>query len=196
MTRAAWSWMTSCQQRGDCHQGPAGPQSLRCQAPTAKLFCQARVLETGDRVWAGGDTKWWCFVSTVICRAGDDDFVICGWWCWQSNVSPGWWHHDRGPRGQWPPGHSHHTIISKTTCLSPDTSVEWVVNLSYLQHYYYYCQLLPELNLRRLIGLKHHCSNSMQEKNWFEFNHYNLIQSYQEVGSLDRQAHFLLVSSN
>ena len=38
MTRAAWTWMTSCQQRGDCHPCHAGPQSLRCQAWLPSCF--------------------------------------------------------------------------------------------------------------------------------------------------------------
>ena len=53
MTRAAWTWMTCCQHRGDCDPGPAGLQSLRCHSLAAKLFCQARVLETGTRCELG-----------------------------------------------------------------------------------------------------------------------------------------------
>ena len=53
MTLAAWTWMTSCQHRGDCDPGPAGLQSLRCHSLAAKLFCQVRVLETGTRCEPG-----------------------------------------------------------------------------------------------------------------------------------------------
>ena len=49
MTRAAWSTDDKLSTWRRLSPGPAGPQSLRCHSPAAKLFCQARVLETGTR---------------------------------------------------------------------------------------------------------------------------------------------------
>lgn len=189
MTRAAWTWMTSCQQRGDCHPCPAGPQSLRCQGPTAKLFCQARVLETGDRVWAG-DTQRWGFMSTVICRAGDD-FVICGWWCEPRLVTS--WQRPLGTMATRPQSSSHHQennlFVSRhlsgvgckselfTTLLLPLPTFTWI---EYMETYRVQTTLFQ--------------FNAGEELIWIQS-----LQSYpilSRSSSLDRQAHFLLVSSN